>query len=222
MTAKLRSWWQKKRKHLIGVAIAVLVVGVLALVTFGYLLRWAWTGFLMKSLWDWLELLAALAIPVVVGFGAAWFTTKQTQASEARNKQQHDTELQIAVDNQQETALQAYINNMSELLLKEHLGELLLDSESKTELDSKLKPEYERVREIARVRTLTVLGRLDGMRKRSVLLFLHEAGLLGNGPEGTRPLIINLFDADFSQAQLRRAHLICSKTCLLKTSFVNV
>ena len=56
-----------------------------------------------KSLWDWLQLLGIIAIPVVVGFGVAWFTTQQGKVSEAENK-----------DNQREAALQAYIDKMSE------------------------------------------------------------------------------------------------------------
>jgi hypothetical protein len=62
---------------------------------------------LPKTLWDWLGLLAVLAIPVVVGFGAAWFTAQQGKVSAEQN-----------TDNQHETALQAYIDKMSELLLE--------------------------------------------------------------------------------------------------------
>jgi hypothetical protein len=39
-----------------------------------------------KTLWDLLQLLAALAVPVIVGFGVAWFTTQQGKASERENK----------------------------------------------------------------------------------------------------------------------------------------
>src|SRR5207244_3060680 len=62
-----------------------------------------------KTLWDWLQLLSVLAVPVVVGFGAVWFTTRQN----------HD--LEVATDNQRETHLQAYISSMSELMLHENL-----------------------------------------------------------------------------------------------------
>ena len=30
--------------------------------------RWRWTGFTGKTLWDWLQLLSALAIPVVLAY----------------------------------------------------------------------------------------------------------------------------------------------------------
>ena len=59
-------------------------------------------------------------------------------------------------DNQRETALQEYIDKMSELLLQKNLRE---------------SAEEDEVRKIARVRTLTILPRLDARRKGSVLHF---------------------------------------------------
>ena len=94
--------------------------------------------------------LGVLAIPVVVGFGAVWFTTRQGKVADAENK-----------DNQRETALQAYIDKMSELLLHEKLRDSAKEDE---------------VRNIARVRTLTILPLLDGNRKSSLLKFLYETG----------------------------------------------
>jgi hypothetical protein len=105
-----------------------------------------------KTLWDWLQLLGVLAIPVVVGFGAVCFTTRQGKIADAENK-----------DNQRETALQAYIDKMSELLLHEKLRD---------------SAEEDEVRKVARVRTLTILSRLDAKRKYHVLQFLYESGLI--------------------------------------------
>jgi uncharacterized protein YlxW (UPF0749 family) len=118
MVARLRSWWRKRRKPLIGVAITVLVVGVLALLTFGYLLRWAWTGFLTKTLWDWLQL---LIIPVVLAVAGFWLNQIQKSREQRTTQQQAELERELTRDNQQENLLQAYIDKMSELLLKEHL-----------------------------------------------------------------------------------------------------
>ena len=97
------------------------------------------------------------------------------------------TEQAIASDNQREAALQGYIDSMSELLLHEKLRE----SEPGAE-----------VRNIARVRTLTILPRLDANRKRSVLQFLHESGLIEKGKN-----IIDLSGADLNKADLRDATL---------------
>ena len=124
-----------------------------------------------------------LTIPAVVGLGAAWFTVQQGKESDREN-----------TDNQRETALQAYIDKMSELLLHENLR------------DSK--PEYE-VRKIARVRTLTVLSRLNKVRKWSVLQFLYESDLINKSSlfnksgllDEDQP-IIDLNGADLSGAIL--------------------
>jgi len=129
-----------------------------------------------KTLWDWLQLLGVLAIPVVVGFGTLWFTKRQAKESAAEN-----------MDNQREKALQSYIDNISELLLKEKLRES--------------QPEGE-VQIIARVRTLTILSRLDSMRKRNVLQFLYESRLLEKGKS-----IVKLHGADLSSANLEEANL---------------
>ncbi len=90
-------------------------------------------------------------------------------------------------DNQREAALQAYIDKMSQLLLAQNLRHSI---------------ENEEVRKIARVRTLTVLRRLDAERKGSVLQFLHESTLLGK--EGR---LVDLTGAHLSRAHLSRADL---------------
>ena len=71
---------------------------------------------------------------------------------------------------------------MSELLLHENL--------------CKSKPDDE-VRKIARVRTLTVLTRLDGKRKGSVIQFLYESELIDKNKT-----IIDLLGADLNNAEL--------------------
>ncbi len=168
----------------------LVIVGIVLFVGFviaAYWFTWDWTGFSTKTLWDWLNLLGVLAIPVVAGLGVAWYTTKQTQASEVANEQQHKTELEIAADNQREAALQAYIDKISELLLENNLRH---------------SNEKDEVRNIARVRTLTVLPRLDPLRKASILLFLCESGLIDNDKH-----IIDLRGADLSNAKLNYATL---------------
>jgi uncharacterized protein YjbI with pentapeptide repeats len=77
---------------------------------------------------------------------------------------------------------------MSELLLHENLR--------------KSEPEDE-VRKIARVRTLTVLPRLDGKRKGAVLQFLHESEVIKQGKSS-----FYLRGADLSGADLSGANLI--------------
>src|SRR6266699_3040611 len=127
MTAELRSWWQRIKQHPVrsAVSIGAGLLGIALLVAFigGYFFNWDWTGFSSytppvkdsnfqrgKTLWDWLNLLGVLAIPAVVGLGAAWYTAQQGKVSDREN-----------TDNQRETALQAYIDKMSELLLDKQL-----------------------------------------------------------------------------------------------------
>src|SRR5438067_2417203 len=102
MTTRLRSWWQKIKQHSMATGLIALFVVLSVLVIFGgYQFHWDWTGFNSpsKTLWDWLQLLGVLAVPIVVGFGAVWFTSQQSKVAEAENK-----------DNQRENALQAYID----------------------------------------------------------------------------------------------------------------
>jgi len=207
MVARLRLWLQPIKQHWVTIGgSALVVVVVITLIIVGY--RLDWTGFARKTLWDWLMLLASLAIPVVVGFGAAWFTRTWQLRDQERERLQRDRDQQLADqraelerkaaeqraelereltrDNQHETLLQTYIDRMSELLEKR-----LRESQ----------PEDE-VRTIARTRTLTVLSRLDNVRRSSVLQFLSESGLISKGT-----YIINLRGADFSNVHLKGANL---------------
>src|SRR6266700_1252041 len=158
-----------------------------------------------KALWDWLQL---AIIPAAIAFGVLWFSRLQQQrdqqladqrtqvereAAEKRAEaereaaeKQAQTERDVALDNQREAALQDYIDSMSELLLEKHLREIISQIS-----------QYENVRQIARVRTLTVLPRLDGRRKAIVLKFLYESGLIDKDKT-----IIYLSGADLSDADL--------------------
>jgi uncharacterized protein YjbI with pentapeptide repeats len=146
-----------------------------------------WTGFPGKTLWDWLQLLSALAIPVVIAAGTLWFTAQQSQASTQASDKQHQTDLQVANDQQQETALQTYLDRMSDLLLNSKLGESQPGDE---------------VRNIAQSRTLTVLPQLNGTRKGELVHFLKEAGLIE-----VKNTIVNLSGADLSRADLSEINL---------------
>jgi uncharacterized protein YjbI with pentapeptide repeats len=205
---RFRSLWQLIKQHPF-IVTEIIVVSVLLVALIVVEVRANGTGFAGKTLWDWLQLLAVLAIPLVVGFGVAWFTRIQQLRDQEHEKLQRErdqqlasqraerekkaaeqsaqTERYIAQDNQQEMALQAYIDKMSDLLIHEKLRE---------------SAEEDEVRKLARVRTLTILTRLDSDRKRNVLLFLNEAGLLYMDKR-----IIDLSHADLSHANLRNVNL---------------
>ena len=78
-----QKWWQQiKRPLVIGIiAVSVLLVALLVVEVSLY-----GTGFAGKTLWDWLQLLGILAIPVVAGFGAVWFTGEQRKAEINKEK----------------------------------------------------------------------------------------------------------------------------------------
>ncbi len=151
------------------------------------------TGFTEKELWDWLMLIGVLAIPIAVAFGTLLISLQQTQSSQQTSERQHQTDIQIANDQQQESTLQVYLDNMSNLLLNHQL------LESKHAGDE--------VRVVARSWTLTALRRVDPTRKQVVLKFLYEAGLIGGydstqGSGKRRDAIVALNDADLSGVKL--------------------
>jgi len=167
----LRSWWNNTSKTLDVVIILMLVVllAVIVVSILGYEYDLNWSGLHGKTFWDWLQL---LIIPAVLAVGGYLFNFATSR-----------TEREIASDKQQEETLQAYIDSMSELLLEKNLRESQRNDEVQT---------------IARVRTLTVLRRLDGKHKANVLNFLYESGLINK----------DNWIIDLSGANLRDAYLV--------------
>ncbi|HYS42751.1 MAG TPA: pentapeptide repeat-containing protein, partial [Geobacteraceae bacterium] len=136
-----------------------------------------------KSIWDWLDLLSKLAIPLVVVLATVGFGLWQARLADL----QHQSDQQSALDQQRAAILQTYINNMQDLLLNHNLR--------------KSKPGDE-IRQLAREQTLTTLRRLDADRNRTVFRFLQDARLVG-----AQDAVINLSNADLSNDDLSRAHL---------------
>jgi hypothetical protein len=175
----------KTREQKIGLAFyysllaiygVILVYMLITIILDGYSVPWTGFGEYTKpdanfvpgkTLWDWMEL---LIIPLFLGIGLFLL-----------NRSDKKTELTIATDRKQEEILQAYLDRISDLLLDKKL----------------LTTEDEEVRDVARIRTLTVLRALDGTRKGFVLRFLYEAGLIRVDRQ-----IVNLAGADLSGAKL--------------------
>jgi uncharacterized protein YjbI with pentapeptide repeats len=197
MIARFRSWWKNTSKTLDVVVILMLVVlvALVVVIALGYTNNWSWAGLRGKTLYDWLQLLIIPAVLAVGGYLFNYTTGRneqkaaqlRAQAEQVAATEQAETERYIALDNQREASLKAYIDSMSELLLHENLRGSDEDDE---------------VQKIARVRTLTVLPRLDGKRKSSVLQFLYESGLINKDN-----WIIDLRGADLSKADLSEADL---------------
>jgi hypothetical protein len=138
------------------------------------------------TLWDWIKL---LIVPAVIAGGGIWFNRQQRERELEIAREQREREVEIADGRAQEEALQAYLDQIGNLLL---------------EKDRPLRQSKERdeVRTLARARTLTVLRRLDGERKASVLQFLYESGLISKNR-----VVVDLGGADLNEAKLSEANL---------------
>ena len=190
MRARFCSWWKQIKQHLVTIlVVAIILVIAVALIIVGY--RFDWTGFngnnkSGKTLWDWLQLLGVLAIPIVVGIGTAFFTRQQAKTSEANVENQ-----------QQEELLRTYFDKISELVLNSELST------------------NHNIESIVRARTLAALHILNATRKGIVLQFLHDLKLLQHVKRylflldlsNTQLIRINLHKADLYKANLREADL---------------
>ena len=223
MISRFRSWRQKIKQHRVAIGVvAIVLVVVIALIIAGY--QFDWTGFNgynkvtiahtisgtnagtvtrteehqpEKALWDWLQL---LIIPLVLAIIAFLFnrTTARTEQKIAKDRYEQDRQIaaqryendqHIALDKQREDLLQIYLDRMSELLLKENLRSSAVDAE---------------VRNVARVRTITILFQLDAKRIGYVFAFLRESGLMVTGPNSS---IVSLKEADLRKINLSQANL---------------
>jgi uncharacterized protein YjbI with pentapeptide repeats len=135
-----------------------------------------------KTFWDWMDL---LLLPILLAVGALLLNRSRRNTDRFRAEEKASLEREIATDNQKEEALQAYFDRMADLLLKDKLSKF----------------SQEEVRNVARIRTLSVLRGLDPKRKGLVLLFLKDSGLID------REAVIDLCGADLSKAQVPYASL---------------
>ncbi len=174
------------------------IVGLIGLTFAGYWFNWDWTGFNQhigpqvqqfqptKTLWDWLQL---LIIPLVLAVAALLFNRATTSTERQIAAKRYEQDREIALDKQREDLLQAYLDRMSELLLEKSLA----TSPS------------EEARNVARVRTITILFQLDARRIGYVFAFLREAGLMSTKPNSS---IVNLSQANLTKINLSQAKLI--------------
>lgn len=180
------------KKYLLNASLIIVGGGLIFLLV--ETIRAKNTGFETKTLWDWMEL---LVIPVVLAVGAFYLNrserTVERQIAERRIKEDRqlaedraNLEREIATDRQQEAALQAYFDRMADLLLEKKL----------------LTTKDKEVRDVARIRTISVLQMLDENRKGLVIKFLYEAELISKSTP-----IVNLQGAYLVQAELYQTNL---------------
>jgi hypothetical protein len=161
-----------------------------------------------------LQLLSALAIPVVLAAAGLWFTAQQdtrqqniedqrAQQAQKIENQRAEAERKLAEQQAQDEALQAYLDQMSQLMLERKL----LEAEPGD-------PVYT----LAQARTSTAILRLDAEHNESVTRFLIDSGLAVRGKASPRLLSritwshaalsdASLLNADLSDADLSYADL---------------
>jgi uncharacterized protein YjbI with pentapeptide repeats len=176
------------------VGIGVVLIGAYLLMRVAYTLDW--TGFAgsvaaggetqrAKTLWDWLEL---LTIPIVLASSLFWLGRQRLKAEREIQQQRAQTERETA----QTLAFRDYVDHMADLLLEKQLRTAGKDTEA---------------RRVARLRTLTLLQRLEENHKAAVVRFLYESGLINK-----ETVILDLQRADLSGVNLSGAEL--SGLCL--------
>jgi hypothetical protein len=186
---------------------------------------WTLREFGGQTVWDWLHLLSALAIPVVLAVAGLWFTAQLDERQRSIENQRAQAERELAEQRAQDEALQAYLNQMSQLILDRKLLEAAQGDPFHAD------PVYT----LAQARTSTVILRLDAEHNTRVIRFLSDSGLAwskassgsatawaiaenSGGPRDAPPASVNLLTgitlnradlsgADLSWADLRQANL---------------
>ena len=171
--------------------LVVVILIILVTVVLGYAQCLKWTGmtgktddFQRRTLWDWLQL---LIVPAVLALGGLWFTAQQDRRQQEMDERRERIVHRVEEQRAQDSMLLAYLDQMSSLLINEGL-------------QTSQPGEPERL--VAASRTITVLRGLDPERKRTVLRFVYEAGLIRK--EGT---IVNLDGANLTEADLNNVPL---------------
>jgi len=147
--------------------------------------RWGFRGTTVR---DWLPIVGAFLIPVVIALGTWAITWQQGKLEQRRVLEQR----YLAGERARDEALQTYLSEMGSLLLEEDLRVSERGSE---------------VRTLARARTLTVLEMLDPERKSEAMQFLDEANLVHTTPSKPKVPVISLEGANLAGTDLRRANL---------------
>lgn len=165
------------------VLVAEVVGGILYL---GEMTKPWWEGAHNKRFWSYLDL---LIVPAAIAIGVTVLNLMQNERTRKAEDVQQERELAVENQRAQDEALQAYLDQMSQLVIDQKRP--LRRARPGDDLSA-----------VARARSLTALTRLDASRKRSVLQFLYESGLITKGQ-----VVVDLRQADLSAASLGAADL---------------
>jgi hypothetical protein len=162
-----------------------------------------------KGLWDWLDL---LIVPAVIAGGVLLLDQRQRARDQAAEQdrqrrqeqemeEQRDRELQVEDQRAQDAALQAYLDKMEDMVVRLRDLSPVATHPRSSEYPEVLERLFD-TKTLIRARTLTVLERLDGSRKRTIMRFLVELGLLR-----IHAATITLVDANLERADLSNMNL---------------
>lgn len=173
----------------------------------GYAQVLAWVGMTgrldestKRTLWDWMQM---LIVPAVLAFGALWLATAQEERQRQEEARREARQQELADEREraaqrieerraQDAMLSAYLDQMSTLLLDKDM------QQSEPGAPERL---------VAGARTITVVRTLDPERKRAVLRFVYEAGLIREEDPIMDLASANLSKADLDHALLEEADL---------------
>jgi uncharacterized protein YjbI with pentapeptide repeats len=150
--------------------------------------RWGFRGMTLR---DWLPIVGALLVPLVIALGI-WAITWQLEKLE---NQRAETERELVEQRAQDDALQAYLDQMSQLILDRNL----LEVEQGDPVHEPGDPVYT----LAQARTSTAILRLDAEHNESVTHFLITSSLSVRSKYSARLLR----GSTLSHAKLSGAHL---------------
>src|ERR671921_785569 len=150
--------------------------------------RWGFRGMTVR---DWLPIVGALLVPVVIALGS-WAITWQLDKLE---NQRAKAERELAEQRAQDEALQAYLDEMSQLILDRQLLEV--------EQGYPVHEPGDPVHTLAQARTSTAILRLDAKHNESVTHFLITSDLSVRSKDSARLLR----GSTLSHAKLSGAHL---------------
>jgi cell division protein FtsB len=150
--------------------------------------RWGFRGMTLR---EWLPIVGALLVPVVIALGI-WAITWQLDKLE---NQRAEAERELAEQQAQDEALQAYLDQMSQLILDRKLLEV--------EQGDPVHAQGDPVHTLAQARTSTAILRLDAQHNESVTHFLIHSGLAVRSKDSARLLR----GSTLSHAKLSGAHL---------------
>jgi uncharacterized protein YjbI with pentapeptide repeats len=163
---------------------------------------WMRGGLGGMTLREWLPIVGALLVALVIALGSWAITWKleklenqRAQQAQKLENQRAEAERELAEQRTQDEALQAYLDQMSQLILDRKLLEV--------EQGDPLHEPGDAVHTLAQARTSTAILRLDAEHNESVTHFLINSGLSVRSEDSVRLLR----GSTLSHAKLKGAHL---------------